>query len=124
MDEQATFVRGTLLSAAAVAAAGVAVLALLGRWAWATGFAVGALVSLGNFHLIVRAVESLVPTAGARVVGTVWKGALFRLGIVGVVLAVALAVFRVSLPALAAGLLITQVTMIMLWLLRALRSLG
>lgn len=124
MDEQATFVRGTLLSAAAVAAAGVAVLALLGRWAWAMGFAVGALVSLGNFHLIVRAVESLVPTAGARVVGTVWKGALFRLGIVGVVLAVALAVFRVSLPALAAGLLITQVTMIMLWLLRALRSLG
>jgi len=124
LDEQATFVRGTLLSAAAVAAAGVAVLALLGRWAWAMGFAVGALVSLGNFHLIVRAVESLVPTAGARVVGTVWKGALFRLGIVGVVLAVALAVFRVSLPALAAGLLITQVTMIMLWLLRALRSLG
>jgi hypothetical protein len=124
LDEQATFVRGTLLSAAAVAAAGVVVLALLGRWGWATGFAVGALVSLGNFHLIVRAVSGLVPTPGARVVGAVWKGALFRLGIVGVVLAVALAVFRVSLPALAAGLLITQVTMITLWLLRALRSLA
>ena len=124
MDEQATFVRGTLLSAAAVAAAGVVGLALLGRWTWATGFAVGALVSLGNFHLIVRAVEGLVPTAGARVVGTVWKGALFRLGIVGIVLALALVVFRVSLPALAAGLLITQVTMIALWLLRALRSLA
>jgi hypothetical protein len=124
LDEQATFVRGTLLCAAAVAAAGVAILALLGRWAWAMGFVVGALVSLGNFHLIVRAVSGLVPTPGVPVVGAVWKGALFRLGIVGVVLAVALAVFRVSLPALAAGLLITQGTMIGLWLFRALRSLS
>ncbi len=115
--------RGTLFAAAAVAAAGVAAFALLGRWAWATGFGVGALVSLGNFHLIVRAVAGLVPAPGASVVGGVWKGALFRLGIVGAVLAVALAVFHVSLPALAAGLLITQVTMIVLWLSRALRSL-
>jgi len=36
---------------------------------------------------------------------------------------VALLVFRVSLPALVAGLLITQVTMIALWLVRAMRSL-
>jgi hypothetical protein len=124
LDEQTTFIRGTLLGAAVVGAAGVAALALLGRWSWATGFAVGAIVSLGNFHLIVRAVGSLAPTAAGQGAGAVWKGSLFRLGIVGIVLAVALAVFRVSLPALAAGLLVTQVTMIMLWLMRAWRSLG
>jgi hypothetical protein len=48
---------------------------------------------------------------------------MFRLAITGVVLVVALVVFRVSLPALVAGLLITQMTMITLWLMRALRSL-
>jgi hypothetical protein len=123
LDEQATFVRATLLSAAAVGAAGVAGLALLGRWGWAASFAVGALISLGNFHLIVRAVGGLMPTAAGPRMGLLWKGALFRLALVAAVLVVALAAFRVSLLALAAGLLITQATMVTLWLLRALRSL-
>jgi hypothetical protein len=52
-----------------------------------------------------------------------WKGAIFRLAITGIVLVVALVVFRVSLPALVAGLLIAQMAMITLWLERALRSL-
>ncbi len=98
-------------------------LAVLGRWAWAAGFTVGVLISLGNFHLIVRAVSGMVATAAARGAGVLWKGALFRLAITGVVLVVALVVFRVSLPALVAGLLITQMAMITLWLMRALRSL-
>ena len=124
LDDQATFARGTLGYAAAVGAAGVVGLAVLGRWAWAAGFAVGALISLGNFHLIVRAVSGMIPTADSQGAGALWKGALFRLTITGVVLVVAIVVFRVSLPALVAGLLITQMTMITLWLVRALRSLG
>jgi len=123
LDDQATFARGTLGSAAAVGAAGVVGLAVLGRWAWAAGFAVGVLISLGNFHLIVRAVSGMIPTAASRVAGALWKGALFRLTITGVVLVVAIVVFRVSLPALVAGLLITQIAMITLWLMRALQSL-
>ena len=98
-------------------------LAVLGRWSWAAGFAVGVLISLGNFHLIVRAVSGMIAAAAARGTGVLWKGAMFRLAITGVVLVVALVVFRVSLPALVAGLLITQMTMITLWLIRALRSL-
>ena len=123
LDDQATFARETLGWAAAVGAAGVLGLAILGRWAWAAGFAIGALISLGNFHLIVRAVSGMIATAAAQGAGVLWKGAMFRLAITGVVLVVALVVFRVSLPALVAGLLITQMTMITLWLMRALRSL-
>ena len=123
LDDQATFARETLGWAAAVGAAGVLGLAILGRWAWAAGFAIGALISLGNFHLIVRAVRGTIPTAASQGAGVLWKGAIFRLAVTGVVLVVALIVFRVSLPALVAGLLITQMVMITLWLMRALRSL-
>jgi hypothetical protein len=52
-----------------------------------------------------------------------WKGALFRFAISGAVLIAALLVLRVSLPALVAGLLMTQVSMIAFWLMRALRAL-
>jgi hypothetical protein len=111
------------LGAAAVAATGTVALALLGRGAWATGFAVGAVISLGNFQLIARAVGGAVGLEGGRAANILWKGALLRFGIAGVALVVALLVFHVSLPALVAGLLITQVTMIALWLVRAMRSL-
>jgi len=124
LDERDAFVRGTLLGAAAVAVVGVVGLALWGRWTWAAGFAVGALISLGNFRLIAHAVGGVVGSEGGRAAHTLWKGALFRFGIAGAALVVALLVFRVSLPALAAGLLITQVTMIALWLVRAMRSLA
>lgn len=122
MSERETFVRATVLGAGAIAGVAVIGLALWGRWAWAIGFAVGALISLGNFQLIARAVEG-VAADGGRPANTLWKGALFRFGIVGAALVVALLVFRVSLPALVAGLLITQVTMVALWLMRAMRSL-
>jgi hypothetical protein len=122
LDDPATFARGTLGYAAAVGAAGVVGLAVLGRWAWAAGFAIGVFISLGNFHLIVRAVSGMISATAARGAGVLWKGAMVRLAITGVVLVVALVVFRLSLPALAAGLLFTQMTMITLWLMRALRS--
>ncbi len=116
--------RSTVLAVAAVAAVAVAGLGAWGRWAWAVGFAVGALVSLGNFHLIARAVGGVADTETGRVAGTLWKGALFRFGLTGAALVVALLVFHVSLPALVAGLLITQLAMIALWLVRAMRSLA
>ncbi len=123
MNERETFVRSTVLGAAVVAGVAVVGLVVWGRWAWALGFAVGALVSVGNFHLIARAVGGVagVETGGAA--RTLWKGALFRFGAAGAALAAALLVFRVSLPALVAGLLLTQLTMIALWLVRAMRSL-
>ena len=123
MSEREAFVRGTVLGAAAVAGVAVVGLALWGRWAWAVGFTVGALVSLGNFQLIAHAVGGVAGVESGRAATTLWKGALFRFGIAGAALVVALLVFRVSLPALVAGLLITQVTMIALWLVRAMRSL-
>ena len=123
MNERETFVRATVLGAAAVAGAAVVGLAAWGRWAWAAGFAVGALVSLGNFHLIARAVGGVAEWQVGCAAGTLWKGALVRFGATGAVLVLALLVFRVSLPALVAGLLITQLTMIALWLVRAMRSL-
>lgn len=123
MSERETFVRDTVLGAGAAAGAAVVGLALWGRWAWAAGFAVGALVSLGNFQLIARAVGGVAGLGSGHAANTLWKGALFRFGIAGAALVVALLVFRVSLPALVAGLLITQVTMIALWLARAMRSL-
>ena len=124
LDERDTFVRGTLLGAAAVAGVAVVGLALCGSWAWATGFAVGALISLGNFQLIARAVAGVAGVESGGAAHALWKGALFRFGIAGASLVVALLVFQVSLPALVAGLLITQVTMIVLWLVRAMRSLA
>jgi hypothetical protein len=124
LGERETFVRGTLEGAATLAGALVVGLALWGRLDWALGFAVGALVNLGNFHLIARAVCGMAGLGGERPLGVFWKGALFRFAAAGAALVVALLVFHVSLPALVAGLVITQVTMIALWLVRALRSLN
>lgn len=123
MDERDAFVRGTLLGASAVAAVAVVGCALWSRWDWAAGFAVGALISLGNFTLIARAIAGGAAEDGGRASHKAWRGALFRFGITGAVLIAALLIFRVSLPALVAGLVVTQVTMIALWLVRAMRAL-
>ena len=124
LSERETFVRGTLLGASAVSGAMTVGLALWGRWDWAVGFAAGALISLGNFQLIARAVTGMAGADAPRAGSALWKGALFRFAISGALLVVALLVLRVSLPALVAGLLITQVTMVVFWLVRTLRSLA
>jgi hypothetical protein len=124
LSERETFVRGTLLGASVVSGAMALGLVLWGRWDWAIGFAAGALVSLGNFQLIARAVTGVAGVDSPRAASTLWKGALFRFAASGALLVVALLVLRVSLPALAAGLLITQAAMIVFWLVRALRSLA
>jgi hypothetical protein len=115
VNDQAQFIRGTVTGAAVVALAGAAALACVFGWQAGAGFAVGALVSLGNFHLIARAVGGGLQ---GRMGGALWKGSFFRLGLAGAVLLGGLLVFRGSLPALVAGLLVTQITMIVLWLLR------
>jgi formate/nitrite transporter FocA (FNT family) len=121
VDDRERFIRNTLVIAAGIGAAGVVACLLLGRGGWAAGFGVGATISLGNFFLIARAVMGVWEDAPeAR--GRLWKGALFRFGIVGVVLMGALLVLREALLALIAGLLLTQVAMIAWWAVRAFRA--
>ncbi len=103
-------------------AAGVVVLWLSGRAGWAVGFGLGAAVSIGNFHLITRSVERLTGPAADRASRHLWKGALFRFGIVAIVLFLAVAVFKVNVLALLAGLVLTQLGMIGFWLLRSVRT--
>jgi hypothetical protein len=121
--EQEAFVRDTLWGAAAVSGVALIGLAIWGRWSWTFGFAIGALISAVNFRLIAGAVSGVVGSGGAQPGATLWKGSLFRFAISGAVLVAAVTVLRVSLPALAAGLLFTQVTMVVIWLTRALRAL-
>jgi hypothetical protein len=122
LDEREAFVRQTLVTTGIIGAAGAATLFFLGRGAWAIAFGVGAAVSLANFLLIARAVKGMGGAGAPEARGRLWKGSLFRFAIVGLVLAAALLVFRESLLALVAGLLIAQLGMIALWLMRALRA--
>jgi small-conductance mechanosensitive channel len=95
---------------------------LLGRTGWAVAFSLGAVVSLGNFHLITRAVKGLTEREARPASRHLWKGALFRFVIVGVILFLAVVVLRVNVPALLAGLVLTQLGMIGYWLLRSART--
>jgi hypothetical protein len=122
LDERETFIRRTLVGALLVGAAGVVVLLLFGRPGWAVAFGLGAAVSLGNFHLITRAVTRLTDSETRGVRGHLWKGALFRFAIVGVVLFVAVVALRMNILALMAGLLATQLFMIGYWIVRSARA--
>ncbi len=104
-----------MTGAALVAVAGTVALACVFGWKSGAGFATGALVSLGNFHLIARAVGGGLQ---GGLGGALWKGSLFRLGISGAVLLGALLFLRGALPAVVAGLLATHITMIAVWLFR------
>ena len=122
MDNSESFIRRTLAGAVAVGVAGTAALLAFGRPGWAVGYALGAAISLGNFHLITRAVMHLTELDTKRAPGHLWKGALFRFGIVAIVLFVAVAVFHVNVLALMAGLLLTQLVMIVYWIVQSLRT--
>lgn len=95
---------------------------LSGHPGWAVAFSLGAAVSLGNFHLITRAVRGLTEPDARPTSRHLWKGALFRFIIVGILLFLAVAVLRVNVLALLAGLVLTQLGMIGYWLLRSVRS--
>jgi hypothetical protein len=122
LDERALFIRETLATAAATGATGAALLLLLGYGAGAAAYGTGAAVSLGNFLLIARAVKDLGASEAVALRGQFWKGSLFRFGIMAAAVGGALAIFRGSFVALLAGLLITQVAMVTVWLVRALRT--
>jgi len=122
LNERDVFVRGSVVSSAVVGAAGTIGLALWGRGAWALAFAVGAVISLGNFWLIAQATSRLGVPGDTPTSGHLWKGAAFRFALVGAVLVLALVVFRVSLIGLVAGLLVTQAWMVCHWLFRMLRA--
>jgi hypothetical protein len=122
LDEPAAFVRRTLVAAILAGATGTMLLLVWGRGGWAVAFSVGAAVSLGNFQLIAHAVRRLEGPDGLRAPRHLWKGSLFRFAFVGLILVVAVAVLRLHLLALVAGLLVTQLTMIGCWLARSLRA--
>ncbi len=121
MNEQADFIRGTVMGAALVAVAGGAVLVFVLGWQAGAAFVVGALVSLGNFQLIARAVAGGL---SGPAVSALWKGSLFRLVLAGAVLLVALLLLKGTWMALAGGLLVTQFAMIVLWLVQLQRAGG
>jgi hypothetical protein len=122
LDEPKNFIRRTLAGAIAVGAAGTVVLFAFGHPGWAVGFALGVTISLGNLHLITRAVARVTDLEAKRAPGHLWKGALFRFGIVAAVLFTAVAVFHVNVLALIAGLLLTQLVMIVFWIAHSLRA--
>lgn len=121
-NEREGFVRGTLASTAVIGAAGAIGLVLWGRGGWAVAFGMGAAISLGNFWLIAQATSRLGFPGSTPGAGHLWKGAALRFLLVGVVLILALVVFRVSLVGLVAGLLVTQVWMVCHWLFWMLRA--
>jgi hypothetical protein len=121
LDERESFIHRTLVGALVVGAAGTVILLLFGRTGWALAFGLGAAVSLGNFHLITHAVARLTDPDPGRASRHLWKGALFRFAIVGIVLFVAVVVFQANVLALLAGLLLTQLVMIGIWLVRSTR---
>ncbi len=110
------------MGAFVVGAAGTVALLFSGRVAWALAFGLGAAVSLGNFHLITQAVARLTDPDPGKASRHLWKGALFRFAIVGIVLFVAVVVVRVNVLALLAGLLLTQLVMLGIWLVRSMRA--
>lgn len=121
MDERETFVRRTLAGTLVAGVAGVVVLLLLGWRAWALAFGLGAAISVGNFHLIVRAVRGM-DTPGPGVSRHLWKGTLLRFVLVAVVLVLVVVVLRIDVLALVAGLLVTQGIMVVYWLTWSLRT--
>jgi hypothetical protein len=122
LDEREAFVRQTLAGALVVGVVGAMILWLSGGGGWAVAYGVGAAVSLGNFQLITHAVKRLGESDALRAPRHLWKGALVRFAFVGTVLVLAVAVLRLHLMALLAGLLVTQVTMVGCWLVWSLRT--
>lgn len=111
-----------MCGAALLSFGAVGLLFALGRPGWAVGFAVGALLSLGNFQLICRAVARLVVpgTEGRR--RHLWKGSFLRFVIVGLALFVSVRYLGVDPIGIALGLVVSQVGMIGFWVAHGLRA--
>jgi hypothetical protein len=121
LEAHDTFVKRTEWGALVLGAAGGLVLAAFGQWGWSVGFVLGSAVSLGNFHLIVRGVRGLLAASpGATAGRRVWSGAALRFLLAGAALVLAAVVLQVNVLALLAGLVVTQVGMLVYWLLASL----
>ena len=113
MEERERFVRGTLAGALGAIAAGLAAFGLFRMWDWALGFAVGALVSLVSFQLIVASVARFMGQAASRARGrrSWWAMSLLRLLGAVVLLLLVIRYLPINLIGLALGLLAVQLGM-------------
>lgn len=113
MEERERFVRGTLAGTLGAIATGLAAFGLFRMWDWALGFAVGALVSLVSFRLIVASVARFMgqPVSRGRGQRRWWAPALLRLLGAVVLLGIVIRYLPVNLIGLALGLLAVQIGM-------------
>jgi hypothetical protein len=86
---------------------------LLGRWRWALGYGIGGGIGLANLELLRLGVTRALSSGSTRLPSTLLKGSLLRLLGVGIVLFVVLKFLPVHVIALALGLLVVQVAMVM-----------
>jgi len=113
MNEREQFVRGTLVGALGLVAAGLVVFGLFGKWDWALGLAAGALVSLFSFRLIVQTVVHLTERPAPRSRGQRywWVRSILRLLGVATIVFFVIVYLPVNLIGMALGLLVVQLGM-------------
>ena len=113
MNEREQFVRGALLGALALVAAGLIGFGRFRMWDWALGFGLGALVSLLSFRLIVASVLHFTehPTSQSRGQRGWWIRSLFRLLGTAIILVLVIVYLPVNLVGIALGLLVAQLGM-------------
>lgn len=113
MDERERFVRGTLVGALGLVAAGLIGFGLFRMWDWALGLAAGALVSLLSLRLIVASVIRFTEHPASRPRGrrSWWAGSLLRLLAVAIILLGVILYLPVNLVGMALGLLAAQLGM-------------
>lgn len=112
-NERERFVRGTLIGTSCIVAAALAAFAWLRMWDWALGFAVGALVSLVSFQLIVASVVRLMGPTPSRPSARRfwWVRSLLRLLGAALLMLLAVRYLPLHLIGMALGLLAVQLGM-------------
>jgi F0F1-type ATP synthase assembly protein I len=113
VNEREQFVRGTLIGASCIIAAALGAFGWFRMWDWALGFAVGALVSLISFRLIVVSVVRLMGPTPSRPTARRfwWVRSLLRLLGAALLLLLAVRYLPVNLIGMAVGLLAVQLGM-------------
>ena len=86
---------------------------LLGRWSWALGYGIGGGIGLANVELLRLGVTRAFTSEAKSLPSTLLKGSLLRLLGIGVVLFLVLKFLPVHVIALALGLLVVQVALVM-----------
>jgi hypothetical protein len=86
---------------------------LLGRWSWAIGYGIGGGIGLANLELLRLGVTRALRSESTKLPSTLLKGSLLRLLGIGIVLFVVLKFLPVHVIALALGLLVVQIAIVM-----------